>query len=137
MRASVATLAGALILVAGCAAAQERALSKAHAGLETALSATVAAKDALVEWDAHAQAAIVAAAKTEDEGKQALAEYRAARAVVVVAFSEAVVALAQASSTLSLYEAGRENAAKVAEKISTAARAVEAFAAKVKALRAR
>jgi hypothetical protein len=122
-------------LVAACGGAQDRAVSHASAGLETALGATNAARDSLVAWDKDAQGAIVARATSEEDGKSALDRYRGARARVVEVFADAYAAIAVAATALALYDAGKANAAEVVAALTKVGTAVKEANDAYKALR--
>ncbi len=81
--------------------------------LKTSLTALNAARDGFVQWDKQKQTKIVADAKTLEDGKKALADYRSKRAPVIEGFTVAYSALALAALD--------DNMARLTEAINTAA----------------
>jgi hypothetical protein len=122
--------------LAACGGADKSgALSRANAGLATALAATNATRDVFIVGDADAQTAIVAAAPSEIVGRVALNVYRTKRAAVVEAFAVAYGSIALASSALALYDAGEMGAGEVIKRLHKVAEAAETVQAAIKALR--
>ncbi len=78
----------------------ERAVSGAHRAVNDARSA-------FLEWNAAAEATIVAAATSEADGKRMLAGFDQSRAPIVRAFVLAYTALAHAEALLPLIRAGK------------------------------
>jgi hypothetical protein len=90
--ATLMIVAATLVLTsAGCGASARTKV------LQTTLTVTNAARDAYVSWDAAHQREIVDAAKTLDESKAKLAEYRATQAKVVTLFEGVYRAIAVAT----------------------------------------
>jgi hypothetical protein len=77
------------LLLSGCASQRDKALRATFVSINVA-------SDGFKIYDADHQAAIVAAAKTKDEGATALAEYRRRREPVLLLFGGAYHALAAA-----------------------------------------
>jgi hypothetical protein len=126
-----------MLAVSACGGASKTAaLSRANAGLATALAATNATREVFVLGDADAQTAIVAAAPTEMVGRVALTVYRTKRMAVVEAFGTVYASIALASSALALYDAGEMGAPEVIAKLHKVAEAASAVQASIAALRA-
>jgi hypothetical protein len=80
-----------LVLLAACGAtARQKAITVGYDALKVS-------QTAFVEWDKYHQTQIVNDAKTLEDGKKALIDYRAKREKVVLSFSVAWSALAAAS----------------------------------------
>ncbi len=93
----------AVALAAACGPRSDGpATDQARLGLQTALTATNAARDAFVAWDKDHQERIVAEATSLDDGKAKLAAYRMRRADVSASFVLAYSAIAGAATALAL-----------------------------------
>ena len=119
------SLAVLLLLVTACGSKQQ-VLGRANVGLETALVATNAARDAMVAWDELEQLKIVADAQTREEGEAKLAAHRDGRRAAMATFTTAYTTIALAATSLSLYEAGSTDAASVILLLQQTAKAVTA-----------
>jgi hypothetical protein len=86
------------------------AIDQTRLGLQTALTATNAARDAFVAWDKDHQARIVEEATSLDDGKAKLAAYRMQRADVSATFVLAYSAIAGAATALALADTERDTA---------------------------
>jgi hypothetical protein len=128
------SLAVLLLLVTACGSKQQT-LGRAQAGLETALVATNAARDAMVAWDELAQLRIVTDAQTREEGEAKLADHRDKRRGVMAAFTTAYTTIALAATSLSLYESGSTDAASVILLLQQTAKAVKAAHAALEAFK--
>lgn len=82
-------------------------VDRTNKALNTALSATNAARDQFTKWDAQHQLAIVDKASTRTEAETNLKTYRTKRQRIVQAFTVAYTSMATAAVTIPLVQAGK------------------------------
>lgn len=107
---------------------------RASRALEVAFVSTQRASAAFVEWDKAHQLAIVDTATSKEEGRRALAAYRAKRQHVLDAFTAAYASMATVASALAVTEAGSD-AVGLPARVLALARDVYALHQAIAALR--
>lgn len=103
MRAHASALVLALLMA--CGGAQNR-LDQAASGVNVALGATNAARDAMLAWDKQHQSELVESSTTKEQADAKLAHYRAQRKPVEKAFAAAYNAIAAAAAGLAVAQLG-------------------------------